>query len=166
MKIRDLRNSALLLFALVLLLVLIPAQIVKIIHTGEIYLFSRHFFDDMVARLSGPGRIRFIIQPLVAMLLGLRDGRKDARMQYPPFLSALFHGGYRSSMMRVAIRSVVNLVAVAILLDVISQYLIFGEVHPGAALLLGPVLIGLPYGISRALTNRIVKLRTGVTRIS
>jgi hypothetical protein len=32
------------------------------------------------------------------------------------------------------------LVALAVLLDLIAQFLIFHEVHPGAALLLGPLL--------------------------
>jgi hypothetical protein len=48
-----------------------------------------------------------------------------------------------------------DLVAVAILLDAIAQFLIFRMVHPGAALLLGPVLIATPYATSRALANRI-----------
>jgi len=61
--------------------------------------------------------------------------------------------------MRSALASVRDLVAVAILLDVAAQLLIFRMVHPGAALLFGPVLIGFPYASSRALTNRIVRQR-------
>jgi hypothetical protein len=53
--------------------------------------------------------------------------------------------------------SVRNLVAIAILLDIISQYLIFREIHPGAALLLGPVLIAAPYSLARALANRVAR---------
>jgi hypothetical protein len=110
----------------------------------------------MVARLSGPGRFRFIMQPIVALLLGGRDGLKDARLGVPPFLWSLtFHGHRRKELLHSAFASVRNLVAIAILLDIISQFLIFREVHPGAALLLGPVLIGTPYAISRALANRI-----------
>ena len=40
-------------------------------------------------------------------------------------------------------------VYIAILLDVISQVLIFHEVRPGAALLVGPMLITLPYVLAR-----------------
>jgi hypothetical protein len=47
--------------------------------------------------------------------------------------------------MRSALALVRDLVAVAILLDVIAQFLIFRMVHPSAALLLGPVLIATPY---------------------
>jgi hypothetical protein len=50
-----------------------------------------------------------------------------------------------------------DVVAIAILLDVISQFLIFHNICFGAALLVGPVLITLPYVVARALTNRIVR---------
>jgi len=53
-----------------------------------------------------------------------------------------------------------NLVTIAILLDVIAQLLIFRMVHPGAALVLGPVLIALPYAASRGWTNRIARSRS------
>jgi hypothetical protein len=46
------------------------------------------------------------------------------------------------------------LVSIAIVLDVIFQFIIFDNVHPGAALLLGPVLIAVPYAVSRSLTTQ------------
>jgi len=104
--------------------------------------------------------LRFIVQPTVAILLGARSGIKDARDGHPPFLWALaFHGKRRLELLRSAVASIRDLVAVAILLDVISQALIFHEVRPGAALLVGPLLITLPYVLTRALSNRIVRGR-------
>ena len=44
------------------------------------------------------------------------------------------------------------------MLDVVAQLLIYGEVHPAAALVVGPVLICIPYGVARALTNRVAQL--------
>jgi len=121
--------------------------------------------DDMIARLHGPGRMRFILQPTVAIILGARDGVKDARGGKPPFLSGLISGsGDRRELMRSALKSVRDLIAVAILLDVAAQLLIFRMVHPGAALLLGPVLIALPYASSRALTNRVARWRSGLLK--
>jgi hypothetical protein len=79
-----------------------------------------------------------------------------------PFLwSLLFRSGRRPDLLRSAFVSVRDLVAIAILLDIISQFLIFREIHPGAALLLGPVLIGTPYAVARALTNRFTRRRSG-----
>ena len=65
----------------------------------------------------------------------------------------------RPLLLKSGLASVRNLVAAAILLDIISQYLIFREIHPGAALLLGPVLISIPYAVARSLANRIVRRR-------
>jgi hypothetical protein len=49
-----------------------------------------------------------------------------------------------------------------IVLDAVAQLLIYRQVHPGAALVIGPVLIGFPYAMARALTNRAARfLRRG-----
>src|SRR5215467_14852643 len=120
-----LRSWILPLIVLAILLATAPRAIQRIIETRNPYLFTRDFFQDMVARLSGPGRFRFIMQPLVAIFLGSRDGRKDAHNGSAPFLwSLFFHPENRAELLRTALVSVRNLVAVAILLDIISQYLI------------------------------------------
>jgi hypothetical protein len=59
----------------------------------------------------------------------------------------------------VTLVSIGNLVAIAIILEVIPQFLIFREFHPFAALLVGPAVIAVPYSLSRALTNRIARGR-------
>jgi hypothetical protein len=155
------RRAVLPAIVIAVLLAALPGAIQRLIQTGNPYLFTDQFLHDMVARLSGPGRFRFILQPLVAILLGARDGRKNVRAGSPPFLWRLiFHGDSpRRELVWGALSSVSNLIAVAILLDVVSQYLIFREIHPGAALILGPVLIALPYSFSRAFTNRITRRR-------
>jgi hypothetical protein len=164
------RSSIVTTLVVVILLATLPSSIRRILQTGDLYLFSRQFFDDMLARLTGAGRLRFLLQPTVAILLGARDGLKDARRGLPPFLWALtFHGEHRRELLRSTFSSVRDLVAIAILLDVLSQYLIFREIHPAAAILLGPVLIGMPYAVSRAFANRISRsksLRAPSTRVS
>lgn len=155
-----LRTWILPLIVLAILLAFTPSALHRVMQTGNLYLFTRDFFEDMVARLLGPGRLRFILQPLVAIFLGSRDGVKDARKGASPFLWGLiFHQEHRSQLLRSALVSVRNLVAIAILLDLISQYLILHEIHPGAALILGPVLISLPYALARAFANRIARRR-------
>ena len=47
----------------------------------------------------------------------------------------------------------------AIVLDAAAQLLIYRQVHPGAALAIGPVLICLPYALSRAASNRAARRR-------
>ncbi len=154
------RTSILYAVMIALLLSALPGAIRKLIQTGHPYLLTERFVQDILARLSGPGRLRFIVQPTVAIMLGVRSGIKDARDRVPPFLWALaFHGKRRRELFRSAFASIQDLVTIAILLDVISQVLIFHEVRPGAALLVGPMLITLPYVLARALSNRIVRRR-------
>jgi hypothetical protein len=161
MKISPSRSSVLTAIAVVILVSALPVAIRRVIRSGDPYLFTWRFFEDLWTRFSGPGRLRFILQPTTAVLLGVRDGKRDARTGCPPFLSGLlFRRTHRRDLLRSAIASVRDLVAIAIILDVISQILIFREIHPGAALLLGPVLIATPYSASRALTNRIASGRT------
>ena len=128
--------------------------------SGRIYLFSRDFFADIPKRLTGPGRFRFVMQPLIAIILGIRSGVADAREGRPPILEGvLFHREHRRELMSSAFRTVINLVLMGILLDAISQWLILGVSHAGAALVLGPVLILLPYSLARGITNRIARSR-------
>jgi hypothetical protein len=117
------RSSILNVVVIAILLAALPGAIWRVIQTGDPYLFTQRFFADLLARLSGPGRMRFILQPTVAILLGGRDGAKDAQAGLPPFLWALaFHGTHWRELLRSALASVRNLVAVAILLDVVSQF--------------------------------------------
>lgn len=152
------RSSILYAVVIALLLASLPGAILRIEQTGDPYLFTEYFFQDILARLSGPGRLRFIVQPAVAIVLGIRSGVKDAREGVAPFLWALaFHGQRRRELLRSAVASIRDLVAIAILLDFISQFLIFHVVRPGAALIVGPVLITMPYALARALANRITR---------
>ena len=132
-----------------------PAALRRAFERGELYVFSTSLFTDIAPRLTGPGRLRFLLQPLVALLLGIRDGRADARAGRVPYLWALLSGhGSRRALLRDSLGSIANVMLAAILCDAVAQWLIFRAVSPGAALLIGPVLISAPYAVSRALTNR------------
>jgi len=138
----------------------VPGSLRDAFDRGGIYLFSKAFLEDIPKRLTGPGRFRFILQPSIAIALGIWGGVADARMGRPPYLSGiLFHRDARRELLRSGFESVVNLVLMGILLDSVFQWLILGRSHPGAALLMGPVLIALPYSFARALSNRFARAR-------
>jgi hypothetical protein len=144
--------------AIVVIVAAIPFAVQDTINTGRVYVFSRQFIEELPRRLTGPGRLRFILQPLTAMLLGIRGGLADAKEGRPPYLmGVLFDARHRRELLRSGVAAVRNLVAMGIVLDSISQLLIYHEVHPGAALLVGPALICLPYALSRALTIRLAR---------
>lgn len=138
-----------------------PRALLYAYHHGGFYLLSRQFLIDLPKRLTGPGRFRFILQPAVAIFLGIRGGKADARLGRPPYIfSVFFHSEHRKTVLREAFEHLATLLGVAILLDAISQFLILHQIFPGAALVVGPVLIALPYSISRALSNRWFSSRT------
>jgi hypothetical protein len=50
-------------------------------------------------------------------------------------------------------------VLIGIVLDGTAQVLIFRGLRPGQAILVGAILLGLPYITSRGLTNRLMRFR-------
>ena len=132
----------------------LPASLREAWRRGGLYLFSHDFFADLPARLAGPGRLRFFVQPLIASLLGIRAGRADRAAGRPPFLFGLFFRGERTERLRSGYQDVVNLVLVGILLDSLFQWTLLGTSYPGAALVVGPILVSVPYVLARALSNR------------
>jgi hypothetical protein len=145
--------------AALVLLAAVPSAIREMLGTGRIYLFSWEFLADLPARLEGPGRFRFIFQPTAAIILGIRGGLADARAGRPPYLMGLLLDPlHRWEYIRTGVATIRDIVAIGIILDVVAQFLIFRQVHPGAALLIGPVLITAPYAIARGLTNRVSRM--------
>jgi hypothetical protein len=123
---------------------------------GGLYIFSGQFLEDLPKRLFGPGRFRFLLQPAVAIALGVAAGRADAKAGRAPYLYALLLGGEgRAQLVRGAFGDIANLLLAGILVDSVCQWLILGASYLGAALVVGPVLIALPYASARALANRV-----------
>jgi len=152
------RRTTIILAGLTLLVLLlsVPGSLRDAFNRGGIYLFSQAFFEDIPKRLVGPGRFRFVLQPLMAVILGVLSGLADARAGRPPYLwGILFHRHLRGDLVRTGFSTTVNLLLMGILLDTVFQRIILGVAHPGAALIIGPILIGTPYAIARALSNRL-----------
>jgi Na+/H+-translocating membrane pyrophosphatase len=65
----------------------------------------------------------------------------------------------RAKVAKQAMRKLVIPFSLAIVIDGVLQYLTLGYVRPMAALLVGAVLIFIPFAISRSFTNRIYRHR-------
>jgi hypothetical protein len=144
---------------LLVLVVSLPGAWRDALDRGGLYLFSRAFLDDLPKRLTGPGRFRFVLQPLIATLLGIRSGVADARAGRSPYLLGLVTDRQRrGELARDGLATVANLLLMGVLLDSVFQWVILGISHPGAALVVGPVLIATPYAVARALSNRVAGL--------
>ncbi len=158
------RRTTLVLVGLTLLLLVlsVPGALRDASERDSVYLLSGAFVEDLIKRLTGPGRFRFVLQPLIATFLGIRGGLADAKAGRPPFLYGLsFHREHRRELVKSGVETVANLLMMGILMDSIFQWVILGASHPVAALLVGPVLIVIPYALARAISNRIVRRRQG-----
>ncbi len=152
-------NTIMTAVAALILLAALPSAVRDTFETGRVYLFSRQFLEELPQRFTGPGRFRFVLQPVVAILLGCRGGLNDARAGRPAYLYGLLMGGEdRKELLRSGLAAIRDLICMGIVLDAVAQLLIYRQVHPGAALVIGPVLICLPYAVARALTNRAARL--------
>ena len=136
----------------------VPSSLRAAWERGGFYVFTREFFLDLPRRLTGPGRFRFLLQPAAAIALGIGAGRADGREGRPPYLQALLLGvADRRELLRDAYRSIAHLLLAGVLVDSVCQWLILGASYPGAALLVGPVLIAFPYATARGLANRVTR---------
>ena len=122
------------------------------------------FFEGIARDLTGRGllggkfQIRLFLQPLVAMLLGIRFGVRDAKHGKPPFLMSLVEAkGGRWPIFKQGLRDAIVPLCIAFILDGILQRMILGRVRPAAAVIVGGLLVWLPFVILRGLTNRIWK---------
>jgi hypothetical protein len=112
--------------------------------------------NNIIATITGPLGFRFILQPTVAILLAIRDGRIDAQLKKAPFLfDSITNPTHRRTNIRSALRSILTSIIVGIITDAIAQHLIFHQVRIVSAVFVGCIVISLPYLIMRGLTNRI-----------
>ena len=114
----------------------------------------------IVARFTGPMGFRLIMQPLVMILFGIRDGLLDAKAGNPPIIrDLLFNPEGRRRDFQSALAALLKPIIFATILDMVAQQLIFKHIYPLRALFVGTVLMGVPYALTRGATNRIATRR-------
>jgi hypothetical protein len=111
------------------------------------------YFGDFW-RLDGPGQLRLIVQPLIAIFLGLRSARQDVMMGLAPYISRIVTTGRRVDALRHGLRVIAVSITLAVSVDSIVQYSVWGRVGLVAALIVGIILVALPYIVARDLGNR------------
>lgn len=118
------------------------------------------FINGLMARIEGPMSFRFVLQPLIALFFAFRDGRRDAREQRPPYFWALFtEPEHRREMLESGWHSIGKVFIVAIVLDLVFQYLVFSSFRLIGALLAGIILALIPYLLLRGPVNRIMRAK-------
>jgi hypothetical protein len=116
-------------------------------------------WEDIAGTLTGRGQMRLILQPTMAIIIGVRMGITDAKLGQAPFVWRLATSEDRREVAKESFRKILIPFCIAIVLDGVLQFLARGYVRPLAAVIVGLMLIFVPFAISRAFANRIYRHR-------
>jgi hypothetical protein len=112
--------------------------------------------NDLVARTTGPMSFRLILQPVMASIFAILGGLKDAKAGKPPFLWTIFTDpAARRDLLRDGWKHIGNVFILAVVLDVVYQFIVQRFVYPFEVIVVAFVLAIVPYIILRGLVNRI-----------
>lgn len=112
--------------------------------------------ENLLDRPSGPLGFRFLVQPLMALLLATRDGVRDGRTGAPPyFKTILIPSDRQGPALKEGIKATSRVILFAFVLDMAYQVFVLKTFHPGAALIIGFCLSFVPYTIVRGPVSRL-----------
>jgi hypothetical protein len=113
---------------------------------------------NLLGRLDGPLHFRFVVQPLVAMILGARAGLRDARAGEPPFLWAVVRcSERRRERVLDGLRDLASVLVVAAVLDAAYQLVVHGGIFLFELLVTVAVLAIVPYALVRGPVARLAR---------
>lgn len=119
----------------------------------------QRFISDFVNRLDGPLHLRFILQPLMAVIFAALDGVKDAKAGKPAYGWAVFtNAEHRRELLKDGWKHFGKIFILAVVLDVIYQIKVHPAFYPLETLLTALVLAVLPYVLLRGPVNRMMRL--------
>lgn len=120
--------------------------------------FVSRFFENLMDRMTGPMKFRLVLQPLMAVIFAVRDGRKDAHEGKPAYLWAIFAGsGHRHDLFSDGWKAVGKIFLMAIAIDMAYQLIVLRWFYPGEALVTAAILALIPYLLIRGPVNRIAR---------
>jgi hypothetical protein len=117
--------------------------------------FAR-LWENLGGRVGGPLTFRLILQPLMAAALAVRAGLADANTGRPAyFWTILTNRADRRQLLREGWKAVAAVFAVAAIIDVVYQVIVFRWIYPVEAFLVAFLLACVPYLLIRGPVNRI-----------
>ena len=130
--------------------------------TGEAW---RRFWHDLIERPDAPMRFRFVLQPLMAAIAAIYDGRADARAgRSPYFMTVLRNPQERVGRLREGLNATARIILLGLVMDVIYQLLVLKTFYPNEALVVALLLGFVPYLIIRGLVLRVARSRIRASR--
>lgn len=120
--------------------------------------FLVRFANNMIERVSGPMHFRLLMQPFMATVFAVIAGRADAKAgKTPYFWGLLSDPAHRRDMLKDGWKDVGKVFTLAILLDVVYQFIVEKFVYPLEAITVAFLLAIVPYLLVRGLVTRITR---------
>jgi hypothetical protein len=113
---------------------------------------------EFVEGPNAPMRFRLILQPLIAALVAIRDGLKDARTgRSPYFWTVLRDPCRRVKRLKEGLNSTARIILVAVTMDTIYQVIALKLFDPTEAVGIAVLLAFVPYLVIRGPTTRLAR---------
>lgn len=142
---------------LALLVMLVAAGVLVHGISGGVWARLLH---DLLDRPDGPMRFRFILQPVMAAIAAVRDGRADAVAGRAPYLWSIIRlPGERAPRLREGLNATARIILLGIVMDIIYQWLVLETFYPAESVLTALLLCYIPYLIFRGLALRWLRVR-------
>lgn len=121
------------------------------------------YAQNLVGRIHGPMNFRLALQPLMAVVLAIRDGTRDAHRANAPYLRELLvDPNRRRHLIANGLKSIGKVFIVALILDGVYQYIELRWFYPGEAVSIAVLLALVPYILLRGPVSRLVAHRRNV----
>jgi hypothetical protein len=139
--------------------------VVGIVWHGITVSVIARLWHDLVERPTGPMKFRFILQPVMATVAAVRDGRADALAGRAPYLmTVLGNQAERIGRLREGVNATARIILLGLVMDLIYQVLVLGTFYPNEAVIMALLLAFVPYLIIRGLTLRVSRWRMSAPR--
>jgi hypothetical protein len=115
-------------------------------------------YEDLDGRVGGPMTFRLVLQPTIATLAAIRAGLRDAREGRPAyFWTLLTDRAQRFKLLREGWRAIFTVFILAVIMDVIYEFIVLGWINPFENLLVATLLAVVPYLLTRGPVNRLAR---------
>jgi hypothetical protein len=144
--------------AVVLSAILIAWGVFKYGLSTEVH---QRFWLDIFGRTDGPMTFRFFLQPTMAAIAAVHDGRRDAREGHKSFFwTALWDPAQPRGRLREGLTSTARIMLLGMAMDVVYQSQVYDRFYPAEAVMIAILLAVVPYFIIRWIVEIVARARS------
>lgn len=107
--------------------------------------------------LTGTGAFRFYIQPIMALVKGIKAGQNDAFANHPPLMTKLLTRRETSATMKMVLKDIFPVLLIGLLLDFYAQWALFHHINIALTVAIIFFIVLFPYFVSRDVTVRLYR---------